>query len=86
MKKLLKNHFLPPDFEQVLYQKFQSCPQGNRSFPQYTEEFYRLKTRLDLNESEAFSIARYKEGLKWEIEDRLAVQSFYNLDDIVLAA
>ena len=86
MKKLLKNRFLPPDFEQVLYQQFQSCRQGNRSVPQYTEEFYRLKTRLDLNESEAFSIARYKEGLKWEIEERLAVQSFHNLDDIVLAA
>ena len=26
------------------------------------------------------------EGLKWEIEERLAVQSFHNLDDIVLAA
>ena len=45
-----------------------------------------LKTRLDLNESEAFSIAHYKEGLKWEIEERLAVQSFQNLDDLVLAA
>ena len=86
MKKLLKNRFLPPDFEQVLYQQFQSCRQGNRSIPQYTEEFYRLKTRLDLNESEAFSIARYKEGLKWEIEERLAVQSFHILDDVVLAA
>ena len=86
MKKLLKNRFLPPDFEQVLYRQFQSCRQGNRSVPQYTEEFYRLKTRLDLNESEAFSIARYKEGLKWEIEERLAVQSFHNLGDIVLAA
>ena len=58
MKKLLKNCFLPLDFEQVLYQQFQKYRQGNRSVPQYTEEFYRLKTRLDLNESEAFSIDR----------------------------
>ena len=86
MKKLLKICFLPPDFEQVLYQQFQSCRQGNRYVPQYTKESYRLKTRLDLNESEAFSITRYKEGFKWEIDERLAVQSFHNLDDIVLAA
>ena len=72
--------------EQVLYQQFQSCRQGNRSVPQYTEEYYQLKTALDLNQSEAFSITCYKEGLKWEIEERLAVQSFHNLDDIVLTA
>ena len=64
MKKLLKNYFLPPDFEQVLYKQFQSCKQRNRSVPPYIEEFYRLKTHLDLNESEVFFIARYKTGLK----------------------
>ena len=52
----------------------------------YAKEFYRLKTRLDLNEYEAFSIACYKERLKWEIKERLAVQSFQNLDDLILAA
>ena len=77
---------MSPEDIGVLYQQFQSCTQGNRSVLQYTEEFYRLKTRLDLKEFEAFSIARYKEGLKWEIEEKLAVQSFDNLDDIVLAA
>ena len=41
MKKLLKNRFLPPDFEQVLYQQFQRCRQGNRSVLRYTEEFHR---------------------------------------------
>ena len=63
-KNLLKIHFLPPDFEQVLYQQYQSCKLGNPFVLKYTEKFYRLKTFLDLNESEASSIAPYKEGLK----------------------
>ena len=86
MKKLLKARFLPPDYAQILYQQYQNCKQLNQSVSAYTEEFYRLQTRLDLNESEAYSISRYKNGLRWEIEEKLSVQSFHKLTDLVLAA
>ena len=73
MKKLMKTRFLPPDYEQILYQQYQNCKQLSRSISAYTEEFYRLQTRLDLNESEAYSISRYKNGLRWDIEEKLSV-------------
>ena len=86
MKKLIKTRFLPPDYEQILYQQYQNCKQLSRFISAYIEEFYRLQTRLDLNESEAYSISRYKNGLRWDIEEKLSVQSFHKLTDVVLAA
>ena len=50
------------------------------------EEFYRLQTCLNLNKLEAYSISRNKNGLRWVIEEKLYVQSFYKLTDVVLAA
>ena len=86
MKKLMNTRFLPPDCEQILYQQYQNCKQVSRSISAYTEEFYRYQTRLDLNESEAHSISRYKNGLRLDIEEKLSVQSFHKLTDVVLAA
>ena len=73
MKKLLKTQFLPPDYEQILYQQYKNYKQLSRSISAYTEEFYCLQTRLDLNESKAYSISRYKNGLQWDIKEKLSV-------------
>ncbi|XP_020702058.1 uncharacterized protein LOC110113720 [Dendrobium catenatum] len=51
MKQLLRAHFLPTDFEHMLYLKYQHCSQGNRSVSEYTEEFYSLSARNDMNET-----------------------------------
>ena len=86
MKKLMKTRFLPLDYEQILYQEYQNCKQLSRSILAYTEKFYRVQTRKALNESEAYSISRYKNCLRWDIEEKLSVQSFHKLTDVVLAA
>ena len=86
MKKYLKRRFLPPDYRDLMFQEFQNCKQLGNSIAVYTEEFYRLQSYIDLNESEAYSISRYKMGLRWIIKKRLSVQSFHSLADLILAA
>ncbi|KAI0515984.1 hypothetical protein KFK09_008655 [Dendrobium nobile] len=59
MKQLMRRHFLPTDFEQLLYIQYQQCRQGQRTVSEYTEEFYRLSARNNLTESENQLVARY---------------------------
>ena len=86
MKKYLKRKFLPPDYRDLMFQEFLNCKQLGNSVAVYTKEFYRLQSYIDLNESEAYNISRYKMGLRWLIKKRLCVQSFHSLADLILAA
>ena len=52
MKQLLKKDFLPPNYEQLLFQQYQRCHQGARSIQKYTAKFIRFVERNDLKESE----------------------------------
>ena len=53
MKRLLNARFLPPDFEQHLFQQYQECRQGVCIVQAYVDEFYRLVAWNDHVESEA---------------------------------
>ena len=64
MRKLWKKDFLPPNYEQILFQQYQRCHQDVRSIHEYTAEFMRLAERNDLSESEGQQAARHLEGLK----------------------
>ncbi|PKU71894.1 RNA-directed DNA polymerase [Dendrobium catenatum] len=83
MKQLLRGHFLPTDYEQMLYLKYQHCTQGSRSVNDYTEEFYRLSARNNLQESENQLVARYVGGLKDPIQDKLELNSVWTLSQAV---
>ena len=69
-----------------MFHEFLNCKQLGNSVAVYTKEFYRLQSYIDLNESEAYNISRYKTGLRWIIKKRLSIQSFYSLADLILAA
>ncbi|KAI5666994.1 hypothetical protein M9H77_16847 [Catharanthus roseus] len=69
MKQLLQSEFLPPDHEQILFQQHQHCQQNQRSV-----QDIRLAERNDLRESEVHQVARYLDGLKLQIQDRIEVQ------------
>ncbi|KAI0514154.1 hypothetical protein KFK09_010188 [Dendrobium nobile] len=83
MKQLLRSHFLPTDFEQMLYLRYQHCIQGTRTVSDYTEEFYRLSARNDLNENTNQIVARYIGGLKDAIQDKLELNSVWSLSQAV---
>ncbi|PKU86182.1 hypothetical protein MA16_Dca002013 [Dendrobium catenatum] len=79
MKQLLRSHFLPTDYEQMLYLRYQHCNQGSRTVNEYTEEFYRLSARNNLNENTTQIVARYIGGLKDAIQDKLELNSVWSL-------
>ncbi|KAI0507593.1 hypothetical protein KFK09_013719 [Dendrobium nobile] len=83
LKQLMRRHFLPTDFEQLLYLQYQQCRQGNRPVHEYTEEFYRLSARNNLSESENQLVARYIGGLKESIQEKLELNSVWSLSQAV---
>ncbi|XP_020691321.2 uncharacterized protein LOC110105961 [Dendrobium catenatum] len=83
MKQLLRGHFLPTDYEQMLYLQYQHCSQGQRFVSEYTEEFYRLSASNNLQESEVQLVARYIGGLKELIQDKLELNSVWTLSQAV---
>jgi hypothetical protein len=40
---------------------------------EYTEEFYRLNTRVGHRESNEEKVARYMNGLRYEIQDEMSM-------------
>ena len=69
MKKLLKARFLPPNYEQTLYNQYQNCRQGVCSVADYIEEFHRLSARTNLSENEKHQIVRFVGGLQFDIKE-----------------
>src|SRR3954465_13539403 len=81
MKKLLRGHFLPPDYEQHLFSQFQDQRQGQRSVHEYTAEFMRLFERNNLTESEGQQVSRYLDGLKPAVPYGIGVQVILTLSE-----
>ncbi|XP_028547507.1 uncharacterized protein LOC110099598, partial [Dendrobium catenatum] len=83
MKQLMRGHFLPTDYEQMLFHQYQHCSQGQRTVSDYTEEFYRLSARNNLRESENQLVARYTGGLREAVQDKLQLNSLWTLSQAV---
>jgi hypothetical protein len=86
MKRLLNARFLPPDFEQRLFQQYQECRQGARTVQAYVDDFYRLSARNDLMETEAQLVARFIGGLRLPIQDKVSMQHVFTLTEAVSLA
>ncbi|GMN45114.1 hypothetical protein TIFTF001_014306 [Ficus carica] len=80
---LLRGLFLPKDFEQTLYQQYHYCHQKLCSVSEYTEEFYCLSSRVDLQELELQLTTSFIMGLRDVIKDKLLLHSIWNLNDTV---
>ncbi|KAA0037938.1 uncharacterized protein E5676_scaffold154G00410 [Cucumis melo var. makuwa] len=83
MKKLMKQRFLPPNYEQTLYTQYQNCRQGYRKTAEYIEEFHRLGARTNLMESEQHLIARFTGGLRMDLREKVKLQRFQWLSEVI---
>ena len=78
MKLKMKKHFLPIEYEQLMYTKLFSHKQGTKSIEEYTKEFHELSIQNQVRESDAQLVARYKARLQLEM---IATHS-YTVNDI----
>ncbi|XP_073266354.1 uncharacterized protein [Populus alba] len=79
IKSKFMSKFLPPDYEQRLYVQLQNCKQGNRTVEEYIDEFIRLNSRNLLPDNENMQIARFRGGLKRDIQDQMKMINTFTL-------
>ena len=65
---------------QTLYRNLHNLRQ-QRSVDDYTEKFYELNSRLDLQESDEQQVARYLSGLKSPFQDALCLYPIWSISE-----
>lgn len=67
IKRMMKEYFLPANYQQQLCFKYHNCKQMNFSVDEYTKDFYLLHTRNNMDELEFLTVAKYISSLRQEI-------------------
>jgi hypothetical protein len=63
----MKAKFIPRDYQITLFRRMQNLRQKMMIVKEYTEEFYRLNIRVGHRESDDEKVARYMNGLRYDI-------------------
>ncbi|GJV41637.1 putative nucleotidyltransferase, ribonuclease H [Tanacetum coccineum] len=73
MKKLLRENFIPHNYQRLMYQRLQNLKQGTKSVEDYTTKFYQLIARNDIQETDDQLVSRYIGGLRVQIMDSVNI-------------
>ena len=68
LKKEMQKNFLPYNYDQLMFQKFQNLRQGNRSVDEYATEFFKMITRVEIRDTEQQLVMRFVGGLRQQIQ------------------
>jgi hypothetical protein len=69
----MKAKFIPRDYQITLFRRMQNLRQKLMTVKEYTEEFYKLNIRAGHRESDDEKVARYLNGLRYDIQDELSM-------------
>jgi hypothetical protein len=69
----MKAKFIPRDYQTSLFRRMQNLRQKLMIVKEYTEEFYRLNIRAGHRESDDEKVARYMNGLRYDIQDEMSM-------------
>ena len=75
MVSMIRETYLPEDYEIQLHQKRQNLRQRDMDICTYTEEFQKLSLRSKFAEPESIKVARYLNGLRMNIQEELQLLS-----------
>ncbi|CAL9216613.1 unnamed protein product [Arabidopsis halleri] len=71
LKREMRKNFLPYNYDQLMFQRFQNLRQGNRTVEDYATEFFMMINRVDTHDSELQLVARFVGGLRQQIQHTL---------------
>jgi hypothetical protein len=77
----MKAKFIPRDYQISLFRRMQNLRQKLMTVKEYTEEFYRLNIRAGHRERNDEKVARYMNGLRYEIQDEMSMVTIRMVED-----
>jgi hypothetical protein len=77
----MKAKFIPRDYQISLFRRMQNLRQKLMTVKEYTEEFYRLNIRAGHRESNDEKVVRYMNGLRYEIQDEISMETIRTVED-----
>eukprot|EP00268_Persea_americana_P003472 TRINITY_DN11052_c0_g1_i4.p1 TRINITY_DN11052_c0_g1~~TRINITY_DN11052_c0_g1_i4.p1 ORF type:complete len:123 (-),score=10.80 TRINITY_DN11052_c0_g1_i4:308-676(-) len=82
MKERLEDKFLLSDYIDSFQRELINLQQGSMTIDEYTHKFHELCIRCKANKDDHMMVTRYRERLRPEIQDKLAVLDFTTIDTI----
>jgi hypothetical protein len=77
----MKAKFIPMDYQITLFRKMQNLRQKVMTVKEYTEEFYKLNIRVGHRENDDEKVARYMNGLRYDIQDEMSMVTIRTVED-----
>jgi hypothetical protein len=69
----MKAKFIPKDYPITMFRRMQNLRQILMSVKEYTEVFYKINIRVGHQESDDEKVARYMNGLRYDIQDEMTM-------------
>ena len=86
MVSKMKGKFFPKDYQLNLFRQLQNLKQKGMTIKEYTEEFNKLSVRSGHVEDDLEKVARYINGLRYEIQDEISLLNLKSVEDAYQAA
>jgi hypothetical protein len=77
----MKAKFIPRDYQITLFRRMQNLRRKLMTIKEYTEEFYKLNIRATHRESDDEKVARYMNGLRYDIQDEMSMVTIRMVED-----
>ena len=77
----MKAKFIPRDYQITLFRRIQNLRQKLMTVKEYIEEFYKLNIRAGHRESNDEKVARYMNGLRYDIQDEMSMTTIRTVED-----
>jgi hypothetical protein len=77
----MKVKFIPNDYQITLFRRMQNLRQKLMMVKEYTKEFYKLNIKVGHWESDDEKVARYLNGLRYDIQDELSMETIRTVED-----
>ena len=79
----MRKRFIPSYYYRELYKKLQGLRQGSRSVEDYYKEMEIAMIHANVEEDREATMARFLLGLNREIHDKVEMQHYVELEDMV---